>query len=783
MKAVVLAVALFVSTVARPSHAQATRSGAAPSRSGIVVSGRVVTDDTGDPVRNARVAVTGLQPAPVVLTDADGRFAFSVPSGGRYILAASKTGYARREAAPAVDGQAIEIRLRRSAAISGLVLDEFGDPVVGARVAAQTPQQRSAENATTVATTDTDDRGEYRLAGLAAGTYVVSVTTFGTMVQVGAGSPVLFAPAPQRTFYPGVSTAAEAQALRLQSGEDQSRIDFAVRADRLGLPPAIIAAQQLRAQAPATTSNAPPAGVLRGRVTSTDARPVANAQVVLTGAVREDSLATVTDRDGRFELRDVAAGTFRITANKVGYTRVESGRLMAPAGLNLFDAGLAVELAAGEIRERVDLTLARWGALTGRVSDEHGDPIQGASVQVLQVRYEAGRRRLAPARAATRVTDDLGRFRIHSLAPGQYIVSAAVGQVLTEDLPGYATSFYPGISNPAQARFVSVGLSQDTSGIDFALSRARTVRVAGTAFNPAGQPAMPGTLTLMPSQKSSSVLNVAVGARLSPDGTFEFPNVPPGQYVIQAYRGRSNPHTEGEFGALPVSVGDTEVTGLRLQTSSGSAITGRITFDAFDRTKTATPSAVDLAPIPADFDLAPNSLAHAEVHSDWTFEIAGLSGSRRLELLRAPPGWALKEIRVNGIDVTDRPLALGRREQSLTNVEVVLTDRINELIGTVADDQARPAPGASLIIFPIDRDRWYPSSRFLRKTTTGPDGTFTAAGLPAGAYYVAAVERVPPDGDDAWQETAYLDSLTRRASTVTLGVGQKASVALRLSAR
>jgi hypothetical protein len=501
------------------------------------------------------------------------------------------------------------------------------------------------------------------------------------------------------------------------------------------------------------------------------------------GAVAADWRAAMTDRDGRFEFREVAAGTFHITANKAGYARVESGRPITPAALNLLDSGLAFDLAAGETRERVDLTLARWGALTGRLSDEQGDPVQGASVQVLQVRYEAGRRRLAPARAATRVTDDLGRYRIHNLAPGQYIVSAAVGQVMTEDLPGYAPSFYPGTSNPAQAQFVTVGLSQDTPGIDFALSRARTARIAGTAFNPAGQPAMPGTLTLIPSQRSSSVMNMAVGARLSPDGTFEFPNVPPGQYVIQAYRGRSNPHTEGEFGALPVSVNGTDVTGLRLQTSAGSAITGRITFDAFDRTKSATPSAIDLAPIPVDVDLAPNSLAQAEIHPDWTFEMAGLNGPRRLELLRAPAGWALKEIRVNGIDVTDRPLLLGGREQSLTRVEVVLTDRINELIGTVADDQARPASGTNLIVFSTDRGRWYPSSRFLRKTTAGPDGAYTVAGLPAGAYYAAAVDKLPPDGEDAWQEASFLDSLTRRASTATLGGGQKTSLALRLSAR
>src|SRR5207253_1083319 len=172
---------------------------------------------------------------------------------------------------------------------------------------------------------------------------------------------------------------------------------------------------------------------------------------------------------------------------------------------------------------------------------------------------------------------------------------------------GYARSYYPGTPVPAEAQFVSIDLSQDVAAIDFPLSRVRTARVAGQVFNPAGEPAMPAALTLAPSQRSASVTSVAVGARIAPDGTFSFPNVPPGQYVVQAYRGRLNSHTEGEFGALPVAVNGVDVTGLRLRTSSGSSITGRFMFDAFDRTKPAKPSDFELAPIPADFDLSPSS--------------------------------------------------------------------------------------------------------------------------------------------------------------------------------
>ena len=425
--------------------------------------------------------------------------------------------------------------------------------------------------------------------------------------------------------------------------------------------------------------------------------------------------------------------------------------------------------------------MARWGTLSGTVTDEYGDPIQGVGVEALEVQYKAGRRRLVSA-GASRVTDDLGRYRLHGLPPGRYVVSASVGQISLDDLPGYTRSYFPGTPNPGEAQFVPLALSQEADAIDFSVSRATTARVSGTVFGPGGDPGMPGTLMLAPSQRSSSA-SVAVGAQIGRDGTFVFPNVAPGQYVIQAYRSRSNPHTEGDFGALPVTVNGIDLAGLRLQTSSGSSITGRITFDALDPTTTAKPTDFELATRPADFDMSPpNNWASADIHPDGTFEMAGLNGPRRLEILRAPPGWVLKEIRVKGVDVTDRPLSLGTRDQSLTDVEVVMTDRVTELGGAITDNRARPVPGATFVVFSTDRDRWYPASRYLRHAVTGPDGAFTVAGLPAGSYHASVVTRIPTGGEDAWQDPQFLESLVLSASTVTVVDGQRARLTLRLRA-
>ena len=82
--------------------------------------------------------------------------------------------------------QPIEIRLSRGAAISGRVIDELGDPVVAAQVVAEAAASTTT-GFTVAASTETDDRGEYRLGSLQAGTFAVAVLTRGAMtVQVAA---------------------------------------------------------------------------------------------------------------------------------------------------------------------------------------------------------------------------------------------------------------------------------------------------------------------------------------------------------------------------------------------------------------------------------------------------------------------------------------------------------------------------------------------------------------------------------------------------------------------
>jgi len=123
------------------NDAQTPRAPAPAPRPAIRCDGRVVDDETGLGLPNARVGqMFGTADAPPIaaLTDGEGRFAFTLP-GRLSRIGAVKTGYARGEVETSPDGRPVEIRLKRAAAISGHVLDQFGEPVAGARVSLENP--------------------------------------------------------------------------------------------------------------------------------------------------------------------------------------------------------------------------------------------------------------------------------------------------------------------------------------------------------------------------------------------------------------------------------------------------------------------------------------------------------------------------------------------------------------------------------------------------------------------------------------------------------------------
>src|SRR6185369_215301 len=80
-----------------------------------------------------------------------------------------------------------------------------------------------------------------------------------------------------------------------------------------------------------------------------------------------------------------------------------------------------VTLRRGEVRTGVDLKLTAQGVISGRVTDQDGDPISNIQVQAL-VSQRIGSRRELTQRGTTG-TDDQGNFRLQ-VNPGRYYLRA-----------------------------------------------------------------------------------------------------------------------------------------------------------------------------------------------------------------------------------------------------------------------------------------------------------------------------------------------------------------------
>ena len=130
-------------------------------------------------------------------------------------------------------------------------------------------------------------------------------------------------------------------------------------------------------------------------------------------------------------------------------------------------------------------------------------------------------------------------------------------------------------------------------------------------------------------------------------------------------------------------------------------------------------------------------------------------------------GWALKSVSIGGREVTDTPLAL-RSAETVGNVEIVFTDKLTEISGTLTSEQGTAVPEFTVLAFPTDGSLWRPQGRHIMTARPDQTGKYRIRGLPPGEYYLATVD---PAEQGEWFEPAYLEEHRTGAARVTLGDG------------
>lgn len=525
------------------------------------------------------------------------------------------------------------------------------------------------------------------------------------------------------------------------------------------------------AQAPATGTARIEGIVVRG---DTD-QPLSGALVRLVrwdGGQGRQFSPVRSGEDGRFVFEHLPEGSYALSFSAEGFVGLDLGQRRPQ------EAARRVVLAEGAAVTNVRMTLPRTSAIEGWVVDEFGDPVPGVAVQAARVQYAAGKHRLTPSGPSTLTTDDLGRFRIFNLPPGEYYLMALAGPFgAVPPVGGFAVTYYPGTSVPMDAQAIPVDVGRDVTGVSFQLTPAPTWSVSGAVVDEQGA-SVQAEVMLLPT--SGGDVRALIMSRLpgSPDGRFEFRNVPAGAYVVQAY---GRPVGGGNlalspFGATPIMV-EGPLDSVRVQISTGSILRGRIVFDG-DGPR-PTPDRVSVFPAPVNFMTGPvgGGPPRSVVAPDWTFETSNMTGSRVVRVNVGLAGWVLARVTRDGVDISDNPIHFDGSD--VGGIEVTLTNRTGAVRGTVTEANA-PVSEASVLVFAEDPARREFPSRYLASVRPGVDGAFTVQGLLPGEYLVLAV---PPVVGGDWQDPAVLAAWEGLATRVSVGAGGAATVALRLHRR
>jgi protocatechuate 3,4-dioxygenase beta subunit len=510
--------------------------------------GRVVAADTGSIVRRAQVRIGSSDiGSKSAFTDAQGRYEFKDLPAGRFNLSVSKSGFVTiqyGQARPFEPGRPIDladaqimekvdVALPRGSAVSGRVLDEFGEPVADASVTAMRTQYtggrrrlvQSGRNSTS------NDLGQFRLFGLPPGEYYVSVTvrTFDTMIMdmmgmSGAGGPVGsnnnsgYA----ATYYPGTPNPAEAQRLTLAVGQELGSVDIQMQPVRLAK--------------------------ITGSAASSDGKAMSGAMVMLLPTMKDAMTmmsgfgSSRTDKDGKFTLSGVAPGEYSIQIQSLAEMMSQANQAMAmigagesataappPQPLEREFAVATVNVAGDDIAGLV-VTGARGARASGRLVFEDGPaPKDLTSLRLMAAPTDFDNMASMASAFGMAAVKNNGTFEIDGLVgarafsfmnpPEGWSVKRVTHEA--DDVTDKGYVFKPG---------------ENVEGFEIVMT-TKSQPVAGSVTNDKGEPVKDCTVVVFPEDRQQwAVSNDRTRGSARPDqqGKFKFMSLPPGAYLAIA---------------------------------------------------------------------------------------------------------------------------------------------------------------------------------------------------------------------------------------------------------
>ena len=482
-------------------------------------------------------------------------------------------------------------------------------------------------------------------------------------------------------------------------------------------------------------------------------------------SVESADYADVTGPDGTFHFERLPPGSYSLSYSRSGYL---------PPRTSAGYSARVLHVALGESITGLRYGLLPQAVVSGRVVDDEGDPVEGVQVSLLAFRYSGGVRRLSQLSEAG-TTNDRGEYRIARVPPGKYLLQASLDRmppgsalIAAARTPGaplvsYASTFYPGVGDPALALRVELHPGQDLSGIDIPLQRTTMVRIAGRLIGSDGVPMPRASLMLISAQ---SHLPTGLGAPADESGNFVLKNVRSGSYLLSAVS------SDGRSISVPLEVGSSDITGFMAQASPPLPLRGTVTVQDAVRSFNLSSCGVNLK-----FADTGATAGTARPAADGAFSFESLPPGRYFsDVLCAGSGAYVQSITVGGEEVRGRDFDL---VAASGGVRIVLRTDSATLTGTVdspdqGTGQQQRQGHPAVILIPAD-------ARLLGVEPVVPapvssKNSFSISGLRPGEYLVMAFDDVDAS---QLQDPEFLALLEPFGTRVTLSPSGAQTVTLK----
>lgn len=475
---------------------------------------------------------------------------------------------------------------------------------------------------------------------------------------------------------------------------------------------------------------------------------IAGIKVTVSSSRIQLSYEIYTDGEGRFYFPLVAPGDYAISFEARGYLPLPPGD---PA-LRVFH----VADMADPVQFQEQLT--PYGSISGRVFDGEGHPAPGVQIEMLRPRGNG---------VSINGTDGEGRFTVPNLRPGSYILLARPmmpgsggdehKRSVLKPPPGpesehltWAATYYPGATDRGSAQAIAVRAGANLTTYDVHLRAAETWRVRGVAIDDLGKPVGGADLML---HSSEPLTGPEARAQTAADGSFEFPNVCPGEWRILAEVQRAKVLWKG---SAPVSVAHADVDGVNLRVSAPFTVEAVVdregTHDLLGERSGAT---VSLTPADASREHMVAGTYHGDGHIRFESVYAG---RYRIIAGGTVAGYYVDSIRLGITDVTGQPVDLA---PGCPPIRITYRAGAARVVGLVDN-----APGVIVVLAP--KNDALLAAQFTRSAGTGLDGRFDIGGLRPGDYYIWAFDHADMT---AFADPDFVRSLVALAETVHVEQG------------